>query len=73
MGTVLLIDAVIVVIIGGMGSYNGTIIGGLLVGFVDIFGRFFLPISSIYLPFILLIIFLFWRPEGMYGEKGVFD
>lgn len=55
--------------IGGWGNIPGAIIGGLLVGIIEIFGSYF--ISSAYkdlIVFVVLILFLLFRPRGIFGE-----
>jgi branched-chain amino acid transport system permease protein len=57
-------------IIGGFGSIPGAIIGGLLVGFAEIFGASY--ISSAYkdaIVFGLMFGFLLIRPQGLFGER----
>jgi branched-chain amino acid transport system permease protein len=57
-------------IIGGFGSIPGAIIGGVLVGFTEIFGASF--ISSAYkdaIVFGLMFLFLLVRPQGLFGER----
>jgi len=58
------------VVIGGFGSIPGAIIGGLLIGLVEIFGGTY--ISSIYkdtIVFLVLIVSLLIRPKGIFSEK----
>lgn len=57
-------------VIGGFGYLPGAILGGILLGIVEIFGSMIIP--SVYkdcLSFILLIIFLLIRPSGILGHK----
>ena len=58
------------IVIGGFGSVPGAIIGGLIVGLVEQFGGAY--ISSTYqlvLIYVVLIIFLMFRPRGLFKEK----
>ena len=58
------------IVIGGFGSVPGAIIGGLIVGLVEQFGGAY--ISSTYqlgLIYVVLIIFLMFRPKGLFQEK----
>ncbi|MCC6019264.1 MAG: branched-chain amino acid ABC transporter permease [Candidatus Verstraetearchaeota archaeon] len=69
-GAVLGLKAIMVVIIGGLGSYIGCVIGGLLLGFSEVFGAFLLGASN--QPLIYLLTFaivLALRPSGIMGEK----
>lgn len=57
-------------VIGGFGYLPGAIIGGILLGVVEIFGSMILP--SVYkdcLSFVLLIIFLLIKPSGILGNR----
>jgi branched-chain amino acid transport system permease protein len=78
MGDPILILALVCVIIGGLGSVRGALVGALLVGLVDTFGRVFLP--SLLGPgtgqaianmsvYILMAAILVWRPAGMLGGR----
>jgi branched-chain amino acid transport system permease protein len=58
----------LVLLVGGIGSYRGTIIGGLLVGLLLSFGFQFLGGIAELFVFILVIIILVFRPGGMLGE-----
>jgi branched-chain amino acid transport system permease protein len=56
-------------VVGGFGSIPGAIVGGLSVGIVETFAAYYL--SSAYRDawaFLLLIIFLLFRPQGIFGE-----
>jgi len=59
-----------VVILGGLGSIKGTIIGALIFGYsvtvIKIFGGGGLIVSF---PFIVLIIVLIIRPKGLFGKR----
>lgn len=57
-------------IIGGFGSIPGAIIGGIVVGFAEIFSAKY--ISSTYkdaIVFVLMFLFLLIRPQGLFGER----
>ncbi|WP_417418915.1 branched-chain amino acid ABC transporter permease [Hoeflea sp.] len=60
-----------IVVLGGMGSFVGALIGGLIVGVVEALGGLFLGESlgqiGIFLIFILVLIF---RPTGLFGAKA---
>ncbi|HUK99425.1 MAG TPA: branched-chain amino acid ABC transporter permease, partial [Nitrospirota bacterium] len=70
MGGITGLKAFAAVIIGGFGSVEGAIIGGILIGFVDTFSGAY--ISSTYrdaIVFLCLILALIIRPQGIFGEK----
>ena len=65
MGDQVLIICFVVVVIGGIGSVAGALIGALLVGFVDTFGKVLLPAASPACSiYVLMAAILLWRPEG---------
>jgi branched-chain amino acid transport system permease protein len=75
--TSFLLNSLIVVIIGGMGSLGGAAIGALALGLVDayadvylIFGDTDLTNYSILLTFALLVIVLAVRPLGLFGRPA---
>ena len=72
--TAYLLIALIVVIIGGMGSLGGAAIGALALGLVDAFGDVYLPEGytnySVLLIFALLVAVLAVRPLGLFGRPA---
>ncbi len=64
-----LIKAFIIIIIGGLGSIPGAILGGLLVALIEsIFGYYYdLTIATI-IMFVLVMVFLLVRPQGLMGH-----
>lgn len=69
-GAVYGLKALMVVIIGGLGSYIGSLIGGLLLGFSEVIAAFFLGIENQYLVcLIVFIIVLNLKPTGIMGER----
>ncbi|HVI23552.1 MAG TPA: branched-chain amino acid ABC transporter permease [Myxococcales bacterium] len=70
MGAVLGFKAFAATIAGGFGDVRGAIIGGLALGVVETFGAAY--VSIVYkdgFAFLLLILFLLLRPQGIFGEK----
>ncbi|UHQ96286.1 branched-chain amino acid ABC transporter permease [Natrinema halophilum] len=68
MGENFVIEAFIVVIIGGVGSMSGAFIGALLLGVGGALAFIFAPALQQFIPFILLVVVLLARPEGIIGE-----
>jgi branched-chain amino acid transport system permease protein len=60
-----------VIIIGGMGSILGSILGGFLLGIIStiLFVYLNLPLSSYGYIFLILILFLIFRPTGLFGKE----
>lgn len=71
MGQLVLLKAFVIIILGGMGSIPGAILGGLIIGFTEALGGFY--ISSDYkdvMAFVLLVVILSIKPTGLF-TKGV--
>ena len=66
MGNQVLILSFVVVVIGGIGSVRGALAASLLVGFVDTFGKVFMPQIAGLLVYVLMAAILLWRPEGLF-------
>ena len=63
--------AFVVCVLGGLGSVSGALAGGLLLALVEGVGStLFGPAHATTLSFVLLIIFLVVRPQGLLGRKG---
>jgi branched-chain amino acid transport system permease protein len=70
MGTNLMIKGFTAAIIGGIDSVPGAILGSFLLGFAENFGIWFLPSGyKDAIAFIILFIFLLFRPQGILGIK----
>ncbi|MEZ5856088.1 MAG: branched-chain amino acid ABC transporter permease [Hyphomicrobiaceae bacterium] len=69
MGTNVVVDAFVIVIIGGMGSFVGSAIGSILVGFVQVFGAYYLPSLALSLLYLIMLIVLIVRPGGLMGKE----
>ena len=65
----ILLLAIVVVIIGGMGSLKGALVGALLIGLLDAFGKSLLPELSIFTLFATMVIVLAIKPSGLFGIK----
>ena len=66
------LTAFVVMILGGLGSFKGCILGGLLLGIVENLGVGYLSSGYKHLfGFVILILVLFFRPTGMFGQKKI--
>lgn len=63
-----LLFGLVVVIIGGMGSLEGAIIGSLIVGLLDAFGKALIPDVAYFTLFGPMAIMLALRPQGLFGR-----
>jgi branched-chain amino acid transport system permease protein len=64
-----LILAFIVVVLGGLGSLKGALIGSFIVGETRSLGIVFFPEIELPLLFLIAVIILVYKPEGLFGEK----
>ena len=60
--------AFVVVIIGGMGSLKGALVGSVVVGMIDNFGKALVPELSYFTLFAPMVIMLAIKPTGLYGK-----
>jgi branched-chain amino acid transport system permease protein len=69
MGTAAVINSLTVIVLGGMGSIPGCVVGGLLLGFVNAFAITYIggTIGGIF-AFIMIIIMIMVRPKGLMGH-----
>jgi branched-subunit amino acid ABC-type transport system permease component len=63
-----LILALVVVVVGGLGTLRGAFLGSLLVGMADTFGRALLPQLAVFVIFALMVFVLLVRPAGLFGR-----
>lgn len=63
-----LLASLVVVIVGGMGSVTGAAIGAILIGLAEQFGLAYFPTYGIVLSFVIMIVVLAVRPQGIMGR-----
>jgi len=69
MGPAALLSTFVVVILGGVGSLPGTLIGGIILGAINSFGAAYLPGGTPTLAaFVLVMVILVVRPKGLMGH-----
>jgi len=66
----ILVLALVVVIVGGLGSLEGAMVGSLIVGLVDAYGRWLLPQFSHFVVFAPMAVLLLLRPRGLFGREA---
>jgi len=65
------IKSYVIVVLGGMGSIPGSIVASLMLGVLESFGAVYLSYQyRDTFGLVLLILFLLFRPQGLFGEKG---
>lgn len=63
--------ALVVVVIGGVGSVHGALLGSLLIGLIDAFGKALFPELAMFTIFFAMIVILLARPRGLLGRRGI--
>jgi branched-chain amino acid transport system permease protein len=71
MGAGLLMPSFIAIIVGGVGSLPGTLLGGLLIGVASGVTAVFVPSASEAVMYVLMAVVLLVRPRGLLGEEGM--
>src|SRR5215467_7505807 len=71
MGTGLLMPSFIAIIVGGVGSLTGTLLGGLLIGVASGLTAMYFPAASEAIMYVLMAVVLLVRPRGLLGEEGM--
>jgi branched-chain amino acid transport system permease protein len=67
-----LLKSFVVVVLGGLGSFPGALVGGFIVGFIQVFGQFYLPgTTNELMIFSLFVLVLFVKPTGLFGDEEV--
>jgi branched-chain amino acid transport system permease protein len=65
-----LLASLVVVIVGGLGSISGAAIGALIIGLAEQFGLAYFPTYGVVLTFLIMVVVLAVRPQGLMGGRG---
>jgi branched-chain amino acid transport system permease protein len=68
MGWDLLLLSLVVIVVGGVGSITGTLLGSLLVGFIVSMGQAYFPDLAYFTIYLTMIAVLLIRPSGLFGR-----
>jgi branched-chain amino acid transport system permease protein len=68
--TSLIMPSFVAIIVGGLGSLPGTLLGGLLIGVASGVTTMFFPSASEAVIYAMMALVLLWRPQGLLGEEG---
>jgi branched-chain amino acid transport system permease protein len=71
MGDNLLMPSFIAIIVGGVGSLGGTVLGGLLIGVATGITTVYFPSASEAVMYVMMALVLLVRPRGLFGEEGM--
>jgi len=70
MGAEIIIASFVVIVIGGLGSIGGAILGSIFIGVLTSFTSLWFPELSDVAMFVAMVVVLLLLPEGLMGEKG---
>lgn len=69
MGIGVIVDAFVVVVIGGLGSIVGSMAGSLIVGTAQTWGGFYFSEAAMAIMYLVMGLVLIFRPWGLFGEE----
>ncbi len=69
-GDELIMPSFVAIIIGGLGSLPGTLVGGILIGVASGLTTAFFPSATEAVIYVLMALVLLVRPRGLFGEEG---
>ena len=69
-GSTLIMPSFVAIIVGGLGSLPGTLLGGLLIGVVSGITTVYFPSASEAVMYVMMGVVLLVRPRGLLGEEG---
>ena len=69
MGENIIINSFVIVVVGGLGSFSGALVGALLIGIVNSLAFLFAPAFQPVIPFVLMAIVLLSMPAGLFGKE----
>ncbi|MFA7438791.1 branched-chain amino acid ABC transporter permease [Castellaniella sp.] len=69
MGDKIIIESFIVVVIGGLGSFPGALLGAIILGLIHGLGGRYLPDANLVLPYIGMALVLLFKPHGLMGAR----
>jgi branched-chain amino acid transport system permease protein len=60
----------IVVSVGGTTTITGPLLAALLLGIADVFGKYYVPKLGAFVVYLLMVVILFFRPQGLFGRAA---
>jgi branched-chain amino acid transport system permease protein len=73
MGNSLIMPSFVAIIIGGVGSLFGAVLGGLIIGVAAGIVTSYYPAASEAVIYLMMLLVLVVRPRGLFGEEGLFE
>lgn len=71
MGDIGMFKGLPVLLLGGLNSIPGALVGGLIIGFVEALGSYYQPGLKEIIPWVVMLVILLIRPYGLFGEKRI--
>jgi branched-chain amino acid transport system permease protein len=65
-----LVLVLVIVALSGFGNVKATVFVAMFVGIVDTTARYFLPDSGSFTIYVLLIVLIVWRPDGLFSRRS---
>ncbi len=69
-GDTLIMPSFVAIIVGGLGSLVGTLVGGLLIGVASGLTTVFFPTATEAVMYVMMAVVLLVRPQGLFGDEG---
>ena len=66
-----MVTFLIVVTIGGSNGILGALVGSLLLGVLDVAGKYYVPSIGAFIIYLVMVVTLILRPRGLFGEEGM--
>lgn len=60
----------IVVAVGGSGNITGSLIASLILGVVDVMGKYYVPQIGAFVIYAVMVVMLIYRPQGLFGRRA---
>ncbi len=60
----------IVVAVGGSGSITGSLVAALILGVVDVAGKYYVPQVGAFVIYAVMVVMLIFRPQGLFGRRA---
>jgi branched-chain amino acid transport system permease protein len=60
----------IVVAVGGASGMTGPLLAAILLGVADVSGKYYLPQLGSFIIYVVMIVVLLWRPQGLFSRAG---
>lgn len=73
MGNSLIMPSFVAIIVGGVGSLFGALLGGLIIGLAAGITTTYYPAASEAVIYLMMLLVLVVRPRGLFGEEGLFE